>query len=188
MHDREVLHSPWVAHIEKVLNECGMGNVWTSPNNFDSNWLNKAFKLRLSDIFKQNWHTMVNDKSSCLNYRLFKQEHIFEKYLEILDPINRISFIRFRCGNSKIPIVLGRYNNRPIEESVCNLCNSGDVGDEFHYIMKCKFFETDRKNLIPQYFWRSPNVITFELLFSSHNKKLLIKLSKFIYIIVTKFG
>ena len=67
-----------------------MGNVWTSPSNVHSNWLNKAFKLRLSDIFKQNWHTMVNDKSSCLNYRLFKQEHSFEKYLEILDTINRI--------------------------------------------------------------------------------------------------
>ena len=165
-----------------------MGNVWNSPCNFNSNWLSKAFKLRLSDILKQNWHTMVNDMSSCLNYRLFKHDHIFEKYLEILEPVSRVSFVRFRCGNSKIPIVLGRYNNQPIDECICNLCNSRDVGDEFHYIMKCKFFEPDRNNLIPHYYLRSPNVITFELLFSTKNKNILIKLSKFISIILAKFG
>ena len=188
MHERRILHSPWIYYIKKVLNECGMGIDWNSPSDCNSNWLNKALKLRLSDIFKQNWHISINEMSSCINYRLFKQNHIFEKYLEILEPINRISFARFRCGNSKIPVVLGRYNNQPIDECVCNLCNSGDVGDEFHYIMKCTFFERDRVNLIPRYYWRNPNAITFESLFCSKNKNVLIKISKFISLIVSRFG
>ena len=30
MYDRRVLHSPWIDHIKKVLNDCGMGFVWNS--------------------------------------------------------------------------------------------------------------------------------------------------------------
>ena len=70
--------------------------------------------MRLSDIFKQNWHARMFDMSSCLNYRLFKFEHKFENYLNTLDSFNRISFSRYRCGNSKIPVVVGRYTNKPV--------------------------------------------------------------------------
>ena len=95
MHDRGELHSPWVAHIEVILNQYGMGNVWNSPNNVDSNWFSKAFKLRASDIFKQNWHTMVSEMSSCLNYRLFKKEHIlFAASLVNIKYNNRSTFFQ----------------------------------------------------------------------------------------------
>ena len=187
MHDRGDMHSPWLAHIKKVLCECGMANVWNYPNTINSNWLKNAIQLRLSDIFKQDWHAKMYDMSSCLNYRLFKIDHKFEHYLDILDPFNRISFTRYRCGNSKIPVVLGRYINRPIDECICHLCNSTDIGDEYHYIMKCKFFETDRRNLVPLYYLRSPNTTMFELLFSTENRNILNKLSKFISIILAKF-
>ena len=100
-------------------------------------------------MFKQEWHSSVITMSSCFNYRLFKQEHLFEEFLINLDPVFRIPLVRFRCGNSKIPVVLGRYNNQSIDDCLCNLCNCGEVGDEFHYIMKCKYFYMERINLIP---------------------------------------
>ena len=31
----------------------------------------------------------------------------------------------------------------------CNLCNSGTVGDEFHYFLECCFFDFDRKIVLP---------------------------------------
>ena len=187
MHDRGEMHSPWLAHIKRVLCECGMANVWSNPNDINSNWLKNAIKLRLSDMFKQDWHSRMYDMSSCLNYRLFKFDHKFENYLNILDPFNRISFSRYRCGNSKIPVVLGRYTNKSIDECLCQLCNNTDIGDEYHYIMICKFFETDRRNLIPHYYWRNPNTTMFELLFSTENRNILIRLSKFISLILAKF-
>ena len=42
MHERGEMHSLWIAHIQKVLNECGMGNVWISPNNVNSNWFKNS--------------------------------------------------------------------------------------------------------------------------------------------------
>ena len=118
---------------------------------------------------------------------MFKFEHKFENYLNTLDSFNRISFSRYRCGNSKIPVVVGRYTNKPIDECLCQLCNNTDVGDEYHYVMKCKFFETERLSLIPHYYWRSPSTAMFELLFSTENRNTLNRLSKFISIILAKF-
>ena len=165
-----------------------MGNVWISPKNFNSNWLKNSLPLKLSDIFKQEWHSSVNTMSSCINYRLFKHEHSFEDFLQNLDPVFRIPLVRFRCSNIKIPVVLGWYNKDPIDECLCNLCNCGDVGDEFHYIMKCRYFHMERKNHIPTYYLRNPNVIKFDSLFSTKNKNILLRLSKFISIISAKFN
>ena len=187
MHERGEMHSLWIAHIQNVLNECGMGNVWISPNNVNSNWLKNSLPLKLSDMFKQEWHSSVITMSSCFNYRLFKQDHLFEEFLINLDPVFRIPLVRFRCGNSKIPVVLGRYNNQSIDDRLCNVCNCGEVGDEFHYIMKCRYFHTECINLIPTFYLRNPNVIKFDLLFSTKNKNILLRLSKFISIILAKF-
>ena len=52
-----------------------------------------------------HWNTEVNFKSSCTNYRIFKTDLEFEEYLTILNQRDRIRFCRFRCNNSKIPIV-----------------------------------------------------------------------------------
>ena len=65
MHDRGEMHSPWLAHIKKVVCQCGMANIWNSPNNINFTWLKNAIiQLRLSDIFKQDWHVKMYDMSS----------------------------------------------------------------------------------------------------------------------------
>ena len=41
-----------------------------------------------------------------------------------------------RLCNSTLPIELGRCANIDRSLSKCNLCNSGTVGDEFHYVLE----------------------------------------------------
>jgi hypothetical protein len=43
-----------------------------------------------------------------------------------------------------------------------------NTGDEFHYVLQCPNFVTDRKNLIPKYFFNRPNTLKLSPLF---NKK-----------------
>ena len=42
-----------------------------------------------------------------------------------------------------------RWQDVARENRKCLLCNSGDIGDEFHYIFMCSVFNDDRKQ-----FWR----------------------------------
>ena len=71
----------------------------------------------LSDQSRQEWNFDVNNSSSCINFRLFKEELCYEKYLNILSPNLRITFTRFRCRNySKLPVVSGSYMSIPLDQ------------------------------------------------------------------------
>jgi hypothetical protein len=63
---------------------------------------------------------------------------------------------------------------------LCTHCNKNELGDDFHYILDCPFFEQDWNIYIPKYYYSRPYVLKYKLLFSSKKKSELIKLSKFI--------
>ena len=81
----------------------------------------------------------IQNNSKTLNYRLFKDKLEFEKYFDILEDRDLFTFCHFRTVNHKLPIKYWRWNNIQKENRVCNLCNSQDLGDKFHYLLKCSF-------------------------------------------------
>ena len=91
-------------------------------------------KNSLQDQFRQTWLENIQNNSKTLNYRLFKDKLEFENYFDILED----TFCHFRTVNHKLPIEYERWNNIQRENRVCNLCNSQDLGDEFHYLLKCQ--------------------------------------------------
>jgi hypothetical protein len=80
-----------------------------------------------------------------LSYRLFKSEFRFEKYLDVLNDKNRFTFCRFRTSNHRLPIEVGRWAN---VERHNRLCQSREIGDDFHYVLQCLNFASERKNII----------------------------------------
>ena len=63
--------------------------------------------MRLEDQFIQKWSEELFNSGKCTNSRIFKTNFIQEKYLLLTAPNIRKSITRFRCRNSKLPIVLG---------------------------------------------------------------------------------
>ena len=116
--------SPWLSNVNKLLNDCGMTYIWENPNVIENRCFKDAIKLRLFDIYNQNWHADIMRSNVCLNYRIFKDENHLQFYLKKLDLKNRINLCKFRCGNSYIPIVSGRFYGVDFEDRICNLCNS----------------------------------------------------------------
>ncbi|KAJ8032779.1 hypothetical protein HOLleu_22829 [Holothuria leucospilota] len=60
-------------------------------------------------MYKQEWLAEVNRNSHCKVYRIIKTSLEFEKYLHILDFRNRNYLRKYRCANTNIPVVSGRY-------------------------------------------------------------------------------
>jgi hypothetical protein len=58
--------------------------------------------------------------------------------------------------------------------------------DEYHYIMECKAFTEERKQLLPDVCTRRRNIHKFNNLFSSENVTTLEKLCRFIKIVTAK--
>ena len=76
----------------------------------------------------------------------------------------------------------GRWLRQDINKRKCTLCNTNEVGDKCHYI--CPLFTEDRNSILPTRLCRNPNMYTVQNFMNTVNKRKLVKLCKFISIIV----
>ena len=172
--------SKWLKFIKNILDDCGMSNVWQNQTVFSSLWISKCIEQKLKDQFIQFWYSEMFKSPQALCYRLFKTHFCFEKYISELSPYYMYILCKFRCGSHRLPIETGRWRNLPRSERVCSLCDSMDIGDEYHYIMTCSYFINERINLLPPFCHENVNIYKFEQLFASNNVIVLEKLCKFI--------
>ena len=177
------MNLPWITSIQNVLDMCGLSYVWNTQTFINKDWIVKAVKLSLKDQFRQNWHSEIENSPKALCYRLYKQNVELENYFDILEPKDIIEICKFRTTNHKLPIENGRWQNIERQNRKCTLCNANEIGDEFHYIMKCQHFEQNRKMYISNNFLIRPNILKFENLMTNKKKSTLSKLCKFIRLV-----
>ena len=67
------------------------------------------------------------------------------------------------------------------------ICTTDDIGDDYQYLFTCDFVKSDRKLYLKPYFYVKPNKRKYRELFTSTNEATLIKLSKFVAIIMENF-
>ena len=170
--------SKWIIKTKEIIDLCGFSNIWILQNSHNPKWFKNALALRISDIDKQNWSNDVENNRFCHNYRIFKSELSFQFYLSELDFSNRLILTKLRCSNIKIPNNMSRFSTDDTEKK-CKLCCKDMIGDEFHYLFICSFFETDRSKYIQSYLTRQPNAETMSELFNSKKVTVLNNLCSF---------
>ena len=155
-------------------------------------WISQITELTLKDQFKQSWLSTINDSSKCLNYRIYKTEHVRRYLITIPYKLKKKKKKKkkknnFRTCNHKLPIETGRW--RQIDKNLrkCN-CYSGNViGDEYHYVFECPLFDFDRSVLAPFIHRYRANTLLFYNLFNEANVNKLRRLCKFLRIILDSF-
>lgn len=188
LHVNDMFHSDWVKTVHDTLNTLGLSDIWLSHDTFYSQaaFKNKV-KTKIADQSKQAWKSNIDESEKCLNYRLYKKDFCFEKYLNIL-PLPLSKYIcKFRCLSHKLPTEKGRFLNVERNERICQVCNKNELGDEFHYLFNCDYFNRSRLKFLPLWSFQSPNTVKFEKLLISDDRTVLTKLALFIKIILTKF-
>lgn len=181
------INSKWITCVKDILTEIGRPDVWNMQEQFHSHSLSAYVKRRLTDQYIQQWFGKAEQSSKALTYYSFKSEFSIEKYLLILPKQLRVNLYKFRTGNHKLPVETGRWDGTHVSDRKCLLCTTNDIGDEFHYLFKCPYFQTERKTLIKKYFIIRPNMIKFGQLLNTTNKTMLTNLSKFVNIILKCF-
>ena len=142
----------WSQKIKRVLDQIGLGYLWTKAHENDIEILN-IIKQRLKDIELQRWLSDVNSdvrkdanqKSKLRTYRKFKaiENYECEDYLRQVTNIRHwITLTKLRLSNHKLAIETGRYV-RPYkkpEEGICPTCKK-DVEDEIHFLTLCPAYQ-----------------------------------------------
>ena len=115
-------------------------------------------------------------------YSSFKDNLELEKYLTVLNKKNRYTFCKLRCSNLKLPVEVGRWRNIPYENRFCCLCNSNEIGDEYHYLFVCtnNAVRNIREMYIPRYYYTYPSRFKLQGLLSICNKTVILKLCIFV--------
>ena len=78
-------------------------------------------------------------------------------------------FIYVRLCNTHLLIEKGRWLGIPRHERVYRLCNAIQLGDEFHYLFSCPFFQDSRRTYIGHVNCSNPSIFTFKKVMSESN-------------------
>ena len=92
---------------------------------------------------------------------------------------------KFRCRSHNLPLNNGRFIEVTQADLKCTLCKNGVVGDEYHYLCVCSYFNAERTKFIGNGMILNP--LTYKHLLNSRNSSTLKQISKFIGIIFSKF-
>jgi hypothetical protein len=68
-------------------------------------------------------------------------------------------FTKFRVSDHSLEIETGRYQNITREERICKNCNLNEIGDEYHFFLKCTANHSLRNNLFNKIILNKPDFI-----------------------------
>jgi hypothetical protein len=102
------------------------------------------FYLDQINVFKSSKDDELNHNKLRM-YATLKGSFKREPYIDLVQSRNQRSWLsRLRCSAHHLEIERGRWNNIPVSDRCCTSCQSGEVGDEFHFAMKCSVFNVKR--------------------------------------------
>jgi len=122
--------------VQSLLDSLGLSYICSNETHTIESF-KRIVKQRLNNQFIQEWQSRVAENSVCSNYHLFKKKFCFEEYLTYLPSILRQRVLKFRLSNHRLPIQQRLSLDIPRDEGICTVCDSGEVGDEFHYLLNC---------------------------------------------------
>ena len=75
------------------------------------------------------------------NDYMFKKNFVFEKYLDTVNIRKyRTALCKFWCSNHKLSVEVGRHEQLPRVQRICQYCNSNLfflIEDEYHFLFIC---------------------------------------------------
>lgn len=161
MNRNGVQNLKWIQSIKSIFDEIGLSFIFNDKIHVSPQWLKSLANQILRDQFIQKWNAELANTSRGQFYIKFKNEFRLEPYLLRLKPQHRFILTKFRLSNLKFPIETGRWTNIPRDNRICTKCQSGEVGDEYHYLFKCECIEIVqlRNRYIPSYYTIFPNEV-----------------------------
>jgi hypothetical protein len=174
-------HSNWASGVKNVLFKFGFGIVWISQDVGSVNNFLQQLSERLHDISSQEWFTKACSLSKLRTYVEFKSLLCPEQYLlEVTIPCHRRALSRLRCSNHSLIIESGRYHNIDVDDRICQLCDTDEIEDEYHFVLVCPLF-IDIRNHLPQQYTVNSSRDKFYSLMSSNKSSTIKSLAFYVY-------
>ena len=167
--------SQWLVNLASMLYNDGFNSIPNQEAVVKTTV--KQMHINLKDVYISNWRANVNNAPKCsVLYKHVKTIFEREYYITSLPYNLRLALSRIRTCNHRLPIEDGRHSRNPVprEQRICTKCDSGLLGDEFHFILVCTnpvLLELRNKYISP-YYTLPPTMDKLDELFSNEGSKL----------------
>ena len=142
----------------------------------------KSVREQMTILNNRQWSIDVNNKPKLRTYILFKSDLLLEDYVKYhMHKRHRSLFAQFRLGILPLYIETGRYDNTPVANRICKLCDSRAIEDEFHFLMQCSRYTEFREVL----YNKSSNLI--DNFYSYNDNEKFVLLCKYAHKYVSQF-
>ena len=145
--DRNNNNNNWARNVKKLLSYAGYADVWRAQSVTNPDAFCKHFKVRLWDIFRQEWSARISLTSKGRFLHAIHEIHKFNEILDVIEDQNhRNSFCRLVSSSHRLGVETGRWTRpiTPFENRKCRNCNK--IDDEYHFLMECRNHDQLRKN------------------------------------------
>ena len=126
------------------------------------NEFSKYIKRYCEDLANQSWQTIARATPTCECYNIYKQKAELEMYIPKTNYKERIGLTHFRRAPITLPSVKDKILR--IENKTCPFCRDKCKADEYHLLVVCIVFQTNREMLLPQYYCNYPSLIKLDQL------------------------
>ena len=143
----------WAFKFKAHMTQLNMEHIFVENVIYSKSYiLNNIHEKQLS-LFKELWRNELDrvnrpngSQSKLRTYRIFKQTFGTETYVssDIPKP-HRSALAKFRCGVAPIKLETGRYENLPVADRKCFVCDT--VESECHVICECPIYKDLRNSL-----------------------------------------
>ena len=99
--------------------------------------------------------------------------------------IENVNWSMFSAVHSHLPISR-KYSFDYDCDIKCKLCLQNDIGDEYHYLIRCDYFLHERQLFINKYYIQHPSVSKYIQLMQTENSTNKVNLARFMTIILNK--
>ena len=122
---------PWLDYVRRSLDDLGLSYYWLYQERLDIAGL-KRFKRTIKiRIFEGVFSSRI-----CTNYRLFKLECKMEPFLSVLPKNLALKMLKFRCSNTRLPVVLENHDTGLLDNVYCTRCDKISICDELHVVLE----------------------------------------------------
>ena len=151
----KTIETQWYQSVESLLKVNGFAYVVQGDRTLDNTNFPLIFKQPCTDIYFQNSTVSKMRESNKLGFYYNmtikgndKTQYKHQSYLETVKNIeHKTSITRLTCSAHILEEEKGRHVNVLREDRLCNQCNSHEMEDLVHFIMKCNAYQNERADL-----------------------------------------
>ena len=148
--EMKVHNEPWIAEVREIFQTINCETVFANDCRIINikEFLDHA-KQTLMSHHVASWQATLERKPKLELYRNIKNTLELENYCKVnLTRGQRSVLAKLRLGILPINIELERYNGTPREERICQICDSGEIEDEKHFLFVCPVYAESRRVLL----------------------------------------